>query len=478
MEKVTFLFGAGAEMCYGMKSGNAFLLDSIGGKPNAQKRSDELKSFFDDYDQENFTYRKDAVFNELSFIKTCIYNKAVDQTDSTLSFLHTYEKQVPYFLSKNSRSELIKELEGCFNDFEKWKDWAKTASPEFPGCETSGNKTVKDELKSLFKKALLGEVTFEQLKTKDINGNTFDILQGLFKVNEKGDLELGVSIPASGLLDSYFHTIINPKKYGIGKFSKVFNYYWFCYMSMIDDIFNSSDIDTSKLQEYLNSNNEPDYKKILENIAQFTKDIYSEKLLIKNVDSYYSLIKKQFEAWEKEYKSEYNAPEIVTTNYFRFCEVLKKDPIYLNGNLKEFEFPETLEVKDLNHEIDLPDGMFFPFIWGQSYVKPIVHRKQIEQYTRFAKALEETDVLVILGYNINPDDNHINAFLREYVVREGTRTIVVVSKEDKKNVNEKLHLNKGIGNIEYCEVDYIEHSIGQIVYQLFQTMNLKGNGSR
>ena len=39
-----------------------------------------------------------------------------------------------------------------------------------------------------------------------------------------------------GLLDSYFHTIIDPIKYDVKRFSKILNYYWACYFTIIYDI--------------------------------------------------------------------------------------------------------------------------------------------------------------------------------------------------------------------------------------------------
>ena len=41
------------------------------------------------------------------------------------------------------------------------------------------------------------------------------------------------------------------------------------------------------------------------------------------------------------------------------------------------------------------DDAFFPFILGQSYVKPVVHSSQTHQYERVAELLKDTDVLVI-----------------------------------------------------------------------------------
>lgn len=352
------------------------------------------------------------------------------------------------------------------------------------------------------------EISFEELVVTDKFGNSFDILQGLFE--EKSDktndtnvetgkktyLGLSVNLPAGGLLDGYFHTIINPKKHGIRNFFKVFNYYWFCYFTMIEDIINSNVIDTSSLKKYYievpdgkddnNKKRELKYEYILNNISEFTRDLY--KLDVKpNIDTYYKLLKKKC-------KEQNIKPNIVTTNYYKFCEILvdskseepsdSKDgqPIYLNGQLKDFEFPVTLEVQDFEKMNDSISSrkLFFPFIWGQSYVKPIVHSSQIQQYDRFYELLmKNTDILVILGYNINEDDNHINSFLREYVMRKDkdTRLIVVVSKgnkednEDNEDVAKKLRCLEEEVNIEYCKVNYKEDNNEKILKEIFKIMD-------
>ena len=38
--------------------------------------------------------------------------------------------------------------------------------------------------------------------------------------------------------------------------------------------------------------------------------------------------------------------------------------------------------------------------------------------------MDNTDVLVIIGYNINDNDNHINALLRDFLIRKPTNRIV------------------------------------------------------
>ena len=188
------------------------------------------------------------------------------------------------------------------------------------------------------------------------------------------------------------------------------------------------------------------YGKIIANIGDFTKLIYNSNA--NNSDSsYYSIIKTYLKKAENKRLIPYG---VATTNYFNFVETLCKNPIYLNGQLKYFEFPEVLEVHDLKEKRVLNDRIFFPFIFGQSLVKPLVNEKQIEEFYRVRKMLDDTDILIILGYSINEDDNHINSFLHSFAVNKTKRLIYVTDKTTA--IDWKLRCQPE--DVEYCEVKY------------------------
>lgn len=57
--------------------------------------------------------------------------------------------------------------------------------------------------------------------------------------------------------------------------------------------------------------------------------------------------------------------------------------------------------------------------------------------------LKETDVLVILGFNINEDDNHINSYLHNYIKEPDKQLIWISDKDDEvrmKDLCSKLRL--------------------------------------
>ena len=132
-------------------------------------------------------------------------------------------------------------------------------------------------------------------------------------------------------MESYFHTIINPNKYGKIKFSKVFNYYWICYFVILKEILKYLRRTPNNMHEFLESE-DLGYNTILCNINKITKLLYSDSIDICKTGSYYDLIAKKF----KDMKGYIDCVGVATTNYYRFCEIITKQPIYLNGQLKYF----------------------------------------------------------------------------------------------------------------------------------------------
>ena len=165
-----------------------------------------------------------------------------------------------------------------------------------------------------------------------------------------------------------------------------------------------------------------------------------------------------------ESETQYSCTAIATTNYYHFCESIagQENTIYLNGSLNLFEIPETLSICDASEDT-LPEGqLFFPFLFGQSFVKPIVHSKQTEAFHRFYDGLSNSDVLVILGYNLNEDDNHINAFLNEFI-KNGKR-IIYVTADDKSGFAENMKYRET--EFSLCKVTYGNNK--EVIKNLFE----------
>ena len=426
-KKIAFLFGAGAEICFGLPSGDKYLKDTVLLNKDRSDYSSEdlgkaLNSFFEDkyygglykY-QRNFLGNQDSPF--ISVLSEIIFQKLYDLKEKN-DFARFNE--VHYSFLSNSHISLLKER---FKDFNINFD-----------IKLNDENTKKQMIK-YFKNFYFS--------TKDSDKNCNKLLNVIFESEN-------IKVNYGGLLDSYFHTIINPKLYGSVKFSYVFNFYWSCYFSILFPLLKLK----GKTSEYHNGN-KIDILKILKNIKSVTKEIYEFDYTKVNNKNYYSELQNQIENNQK-----LECSGIITTNYSNISEQFLKcntGPVsYPNGELRFFEIPENLEVIDLLEE-ELPENkLFFPFIFGQSFVKPIVNEYQIEQFSKMKKILKNADVLIIIGYGINSDDNHINSYLRKFV---NNKKIVYMtsSKADDESVriSKVLHLEND-SNLKCVTVNYGE----------------------
>lgn len=88
--------------------------------------------------------------------------------------------------------------------------------------------------------------------------------------------------------------------------------------------------------------------------------------------------------------------------------------------------------------------MIFPYIMIPSGVKPLICQKQIEEYHKFIDALNKSDKLCVVGYKFNKEDNHINSIIGEWL-RQGDRKLYYYYfkednfKEDKKAREEAIN---------------------------------------
>lgn len=145
---------------------------------------------------------------------------------------------------------------------------------------------------------------------------------------------------------------------------------------------------------------------------------------------------------------------VARTNYTPFTKVFGiGDIFYLSGKLSQFEIPEELRIVDFEkgENVDMKTKHVFPYILTQAPIKPIINPTQIAEYSNAICALSELDVLVILGYSLCENDNHINAILRNFVIQENKKIIYcnylsenAEKKEEEeviKYVKERLFLN-------------------------------------
>ena len=120
--------------------------------------------------------------------------------------------------------------------------------------------------------------------------------------------------------------------------------------------------------------------------------------------------------------------DIVTTNYTSLAEdITERHTIYLHGKLTWFEDLKKLTVYDCTnskeHEQLSDSDRILPFILIPSGVKPLICPKQIKEFSSFIKKLDATDILVVVGYKFNSEDNHINSIISDWLKEKNKKMI-------------------------------------------------------
>lgn len=200
-----------------------------------------------------------------------------------------------------------------------------------------------------------------------------------------------------GLIDEKFHTIISPKALGPEKFWNVLSCFTHAYLLIAGEIIYKEE--NLNLYDYLNIlyNPKDSFKKILD---------FCESN--KQKESYYSIISDKVK----------DDISIITTNYTPLCQVItgiKNEKIaYIHGKLNWFESPYDLQIYDVMRE-KLPNEICFPYLFIQSGIKPIVDSVQLNEYAKMLQFLEDAEELIIVGYRLNSDDNHIIGIIKRFL---------------------------------------------------------------
>lgn len=199
-----------------------------------------------------------------------------------------------------------------------------------------------------------------------------------------------------GVLDEKFHTLISPKELGPTNFWKVIDSYTRGYVTLVENM----------IKDYV-ENEEDLYQWILNNPKMVTNLI--EKFCDENKEkeTYYKIVKNS--------DNKENI-RIITTNYTplieKIAEIDEHNVAYLHGKLSWFESPREWKVYDMENckYEELPSNeLLFPYIFIQSGIKPIVEEIIINEYSKAISYLNEVDKLIIVGFRLNYDDNHINS---------------------------------------------------------------------
>lgn len=371
--KITFFFGAGAEAVFGMPMGAQYTLDTI--LSERSQMIEALRSFYKGKTNEySTTYVGQYLFNQDSHTFREIISRAAEALSKKPSDIDEESKKVV----------------DCFNYDPKDKD---------------AERAFFAEVRKVFEYVVI------DIDKPSAEGKRPQFISGI-NVPTKY-LSLMEKFSYYGSVEKDFSTIINPKEAGSRRFWRLINYFWSAYFSIIIPVLNLSSKYCGNV-EY----NKNKYAYILTNLDEIVRYIYSDEFRSeidkKYQSSYYSKLKRVFPN-----------STAVTTNYTPFLEFAEfAETMFLAGKLSQFEIPEELRVVEIGGNEDISNRFIFPYMSTQAPLKPIVDCVQLKEYSKLIDTLGNTDILVIIGYNINDNDNHINALLRDFLIRKPTNRIV------------------------------------------------------
>lgn len=164
---------------------------------------------------------------------------------------------------------------------------------------------------------------------------------------------------------------------------------------------------------------------------------------------------------------------IATTNYTPMAEcILGKETIYLHGKLSWFEDLKKLIVYDCTDESDFfilqqdkNKDIIFPFILIPSGVKPMICKKQIEQFAQFIDQLNQSQYLVIIGYKFHSEDNHINSIVAKWLRCNLGNKLIYFNFASEENANneridfQNLAYFQDIESINVCFEDNLKEKL-------------------
>ena len=108
-----------------------------------------------------------------------------------------------------------------------------------------------------------------------------------------------------------------------------------------------------------------------------------------------------------------------------------------------FESLESLTARDIRTEPIVQNEFVFPFLMTQAPIKPIVVANQMRSYAKAFETLDNTNILVVLGYSFCDSDYHIASLVHDYMQHRDKRLIYLSygGKESPDDIARKLRLN-------------------------------------
>lgn len=493
MGKIGFLFGAGAEINYGMPSGGKFALDIFRQDPNkARKKIRDLRDNIDNSSRyasnwlpKNFERNNIHVFGERiydSLIKDTVGNnrdriiKKINNFDVVAKeSMKVVETELNINFEELIKKDLGREVEDInINHKLEYSEMFKSGDELFSNhyfavllkyyeeyvFETSSVKRLLGEIiKSIFQLQLgaMSEELSRQnenniFKKSDIQLDIFEDLGGNLSVNyEKAGVK-GLELLAKDRdPDDKSHPIVELAFEIIERiYSEVLDY-----KSLIDTNWHYLYNPYSEWAKFCRIST------FLYTVQIYIKEQAEE--LICEKEGYYDDLK----------KSGIEINVIGTTNYNSLIEdKIGENVIFLNGGVNQYYDPYLNAIGSYEELTSEEKHFIVPLLFTQSGTKPMTSIDMSLKYVEYYTALKNSEIICSIGFGFNYDDEHINGIIRTLIDREDKKLYIVdINGEDdvqdkRKEYAKKLKVTKS-SNIEFITVNKSNRKVGDKLWTEF-----------
>lgn len=439
MTKIGFLFGAGAEIAYGLPNGGKFALDIF--------RRDTSQA------KEKFKENRDRILNYSQYASTWLpqdYN-----SKRVTTFRESVYENIIKDTVVNNRNDIVKRI----NNFDDVADSIVASFPNFKNI-------VQDELGREYQNINVSQ----QLKYNDYlqDGNLlftskiFSILLTYYKnfeFSNASDKELLGDIVKSIL---QLHIGAMSENLSRNLQENIFSTHEL-ELDIFDDLGSNLSVNYQaagvKGLELLSRKEPDDAHPIVKLAFKIIEEIYAGVLDYKSViDSNWHYLYIPKHEWSKfcnisiflhsvreyiescnfndqnaGYYDDLNSQDIfeietiATSNYINNLIGAKlpgKDIIFLNGSIDEFYDP-YMNTTISKEEFDSYERFAVPLIFTQSGTKPMTSIDMSIKYVDYYSKLSESDFICSIGFGFNTDDEHINGIIRTAIERDGKHLVVI-----------------------------------------------------
>lgn len=123
---------------------------------------------------------------------------------------------------------------------------------------------------------------------------------------------------------------------------------------------------------------------------------------------------------------------VATTNYNRFIEGILKMPVsFLNGSTETWYDPYLNRIGKKDDVKTDENHIVVPLLFTQSGTKPMTSIEMSITYVDTYKKWQEADKIIVIGFGFGADDEHINGIIRTLIDIDDKKVEIVTKKSDK-----------------------------------------------